>query len=234
MRRVRTRRSTTRIRRRPKRMLMPKSMVPETKYNTLIDVSKSIKNNFFGSTTATLKGVNNFYTDIISGISKGTDDNQRIGDRIYVKFMTIHLFIQGCTEATGYDNVLNFLIRVFVHNSRLAAGTDITNFFRGVSISPITHLKPDRRNSTVWFDKYYPMITASGVLASSKGAGPIRIVKIKLPIYRNVNFDSSGLTKDDNSLYSLSVAGYNMAGAADTAKQVACMDVCIRTYFTDS
>lgn len=235
MRRVK-RRSTVRIRRRSRRrrVLLPKSMMPEVKYATYIDVAKSIKNNFTTTASGDLLGHNQFYTDIFSIITKGTNDQNRIGDRIFVKFITIHIFVQGCIDATTPDTVTNFLLRLFVHNARQTAGTTIPNFFRGLSVSPITHLKPDRRNLTVWYDKMYPMICQSSFTAATKGAGAMRLIKVKLPVYRQITFDTNNSTKDENSVYSISMAGYNMAGAADTAKQMACMDVCYRIYFTDT
>lgn len=231
MRRVR-RRSV--VRRRKTRIMMPKSMMPETKYATYIDISKSIKNNFFSTPVATLDGINNFYSDFFSSITKGTDDSQRVGDRIFVKFITIQLLIQGCGDIVSPDNVYNFLVRVLIHNGRFTAGTTLNNFFRGTSASPITHLKPDRRNVTVWHDKTHLMTNGNGLNGVNKGAGAMKLIKIKLPVYRNINYDSTGLSKDDNDVYSLSVAAYNMAGAAGFLKQCACMDLCIRTYFTDA
>jgi len=228
------RRSVVR-RRRKVRIKLPKSLVPEVKYLTKLDNSKSIKNNFFNSATSTLDGINNFYSDIFSLITKGTDDNNRVGDRIFVKFLTIHLYIQGCGDPVTPDPVYNFLIRVIVHNARFTAGSGIAVFFRGGSTTPLTHCKPDRRNFTVWYDKMFIMNNMNGFNAATNlGAGPIKIVKIKLPVYRNVGFDIAGATKDDNSVYSLSVGAYNMSGASGTLKQCACMDVCIRPYFTDS
>lgn len=233
MRRTRRRRPLIR-RRRKSRIMMPKSMVPETKYHTLIDVAKSIKNNFFTTQTGTLAGMNNYYPDIFSNIVKGTDDNQRVGDRIFVKFISMQFFIQGCVDLISGDQVFNFLVRILVHNSRIAAGTDIAGFFRGISISPITHLKPDRRNVSIWHDKMHLFRCNSAFNAGTRGAGDLKVIRIKIPVYRNIGYDSLGNTKDDNSTYSMSAAAYNMAGAAQTFKQVACMDVCIRTYFTDS
>lgn len=223
------------VRRRKARIMMPKTMIPETKYLTLNDVSKAIKNNSYNATVSYLDGFNNYYTDLLGNITKGTDDNQRVGDRIFVKFITFHFFIQSCGEAVSPDPIYNYITRAFVHNSRTTAGTNIPNFYRGASVSPLTHLKPDRRNYTIWYDKFYQMINYTGPNAATiRGAGPQRLIKFKLPVYRNVGFDSAGVTKDDNNVYSVSLGGFNLAGATNTFKQMGCMDVCIRVYFTDS
>lgn len=241
MRRRRRPRYTMRRRRtRSVGSLVKRRSSTEVKYLTYIDVNKAVPNTQSLISTSTLQGGCQFAGDIISNIVQGTGDLNRIGDKIYVKYVDFRVCIKPCLQNNAWQP-MDFIYRVLVHNARVAAGTAVPSFWRGAYTIPVTHAWPDRSNNNIYYDRTITAISTSGqspipVLAANPTgiSSNYRLLRFRIPIGRQVTFNSSGNVKDLRDVLTFSVMGYAMKDDADRIGwQTACMDYSYRIYFTD-
>lgn len=215
----------------------------EVKFFTYIDYDKAVPNTQSPSNTSDLSGGTTFAGDIISNITQGTGDNNRIGDKIYVKYIDFKVCIKPCLQNNQWQP-LDFLYRVLIHTARVAAGGVVTNYWRGGYRIPVTHAWPNRAVYNTYYDKIVKSISTSGVtpIPISYTAGqpgePIssnyKMLRFRIPIGRQVAFTPSGTVKEQRDVITFNVLGYAMKDNQDRLNwQTACMDYSYRIYYTD-
>lgn len=240
MRRRRRPRYMARRRTRSVGSLVKRRSSTEVKYFTYIDFNKAVPNTESATATSSLQSTCQFTGDIISNIVQGTGDNNRIGDKIYVKYVDFKVCIKPCLQSSAWQP-MDFMYRVLVHNARVAAGVVVPNFWRGTYRIPLTHAWPDRSQHNIYYDRVITSISTSGqspipVLSSSPTgiSSNYRYFRFRIPIGRQVTFSSTGTVKDTRDVLTFSVMGYAMKDDQDRVGwQTACMDYTYRIYFTD-
>lgn len=242
-----SRRSTLRMRRTTRRTRSVGSIVKrrntsEVKYLTYYDYNKLVPNTerISGATSELYSGCQ-FATNIMKNIVQGTGDNQRVGDRIYVKYIDFKVMIKPCLQSDAWKPC-DFVYRIFIHTANVAAGAVVSNFFKGNLLIPITHGWPDRSQRNIYYDKMVMALSTSGgtpvpvtVAKPGDAYSSMRYVTFRIPVGRQVTFKSDGEPKEARDCISFSVMGYGPRDDQDRLGwQTACMDYTYRIYYTDT
>lgn len=221
---------------------------PEVKFFTYIDYNKAVPNTETLTATSDLLGTTTFAGDIISNITQGTADTNRIGDKIYVKYIDFKVCIKPCLQNNQWQP-MDFLYRVLIHTCRVGAGGYVIGYWRGTYRIPVTHAWPNRANYNTYYDKIVRSISTSGqspvpatypspVPSPAPAGSPIssnyKMLRFRIPIGRQVTFATNGTVKEQRDVITFNVLGYGMRDDQDRAGwQTACMDYSYRIYFTD-
>lgn len=214
----------------------------EVKFFTYIDFNKAVPNTETTAATSDLTASSTFAGDIISNIVQGTADNNRIGDKIYVKYIDFKVCLKPCLQNDQWQPV-DFLYRVLIHTARVAAGVSVPNYWRGTYRISVTHAWPNRAVYNTYYDKTISSICTSGIAPipityttapGSRISSHYKMLRFRIPIGRQISFGPSGTVKEQRDVISFSVLGYAMKDNIDRANwQVACMDYTYRIYYTD-
>lgn len=176
---------------------------------------------------------------MLSGIVQGTSRSQRVGSKIFVKFIRFHFFVRSCPSSDDYL-VSSFLFRILVTNTgsaRITAGTQINDFF-GVSVKRNINGIIDRSNINVLYDRIHlvssPTVTTTTTPYTM--CGGVKAISFTVPINRTVDFvQNSSTVRNDRDYLSLStICGVPGMSIFTNTKQVACFDVNYRVYYTDA
>lgn len=191
--------------------------------------------------------------NIFNGISLGTNYQQRLGNKIYVKFLRVthscylDSFTVGATVYTPNSVGVRLMWTNDVTNPATpsTAGAANTDFYAHNSsckfIQPI-----NRRKYIVYYDKR-KIITSGWPTSSTDVGGQVATwsyrVRVNKTIIYNDSPTTSGAAKEDNMNYNLKaicyIPGYNNAAfQSATSSPVAglspmVLDTVVRTYYTD-
>lgn len=225
------------IRRRARRPTKGKST--EVKYLTLTqqDIPSQIA---YSPATASLFQEQHVFSDHLAYIDQGTNRDQRVGSKIYVKFATFHLWTWACPESFA-QYVDNYHIRCIVSNTgntRVAAGNNIANYFGSLEKRNINGLI-NRSNVTVYHDKIYKV---SGSASNNNPESPDNILGVSrrisftVPIGHLVDYvnDSVIVRNDRDYICLMLIVGCPGMSVETNALQICCTDMTIRYYFTDA
>lgn len=211
---------------------------PEVKYYDYIATDKPHKISANTGTSTNLWDIQHTLSGLLSSIAQGTGRNQRIGNRIYVKFIKFSMWTTGCPGATTY-NVGDFNLRVIVHNTgltRITAGNTISDFFSPAIAKNINGFI-NRTNIYVMHDKTYLFRTGwvTGAINPDNLCGASRKLTFNVPFGRLVEYiDGTSTVKNDRDFISLStIVGCPGMSTATNTTQVACSDISLRIYYTD-
>lgn len=212
---------------------------PEVKYATFYDSDLPHQILTSSSNLTTLWSNQNVISGLLSNIAQGTGRNQRIGNRIYVKFISINIFTRACPSLSTYS-ISDYVLRTIVSDygmDRPSAGTNVNDYF-SPGIKRNIHGLIDRTRFTVLHDKYHYIRSSWATDATLPNAptGSAKVIKLRIPIGRNIEYrDGSTTVKDDkNYLGLMMLAGTPGMTTTLSNYQVACSDIIVRTYFTDA
>lgn len=224
-------------RRRIRRLNKGKST--EVKYLTLTqqDIPSQIT---YSPATATLFAEQHVFSDHLAYIDQGTNRDQRVGSKIYVKFATFHLWTWACPESFEQD-VDNYYLRCIVSNTgntRIAAGAVVPNYFGSLEKRNINGLI-NRSNITVYHDKIYKVSGAAAITnpeSPSNITGNSRRISFTVPIGHLVDYinDSVIVRNDRDYICLMLIVGCPGMSMETNSMQMCCTDMTIRYYFTDA
>lgn len=236
MRRPMRRKSTT-VRRRTRRLTKGKST--EVKYITLTqqDIPSEIA---YNAATDVLYAEQNVFSNHLAYIEQGTNRDQRVGGKIYVKFATFHLWTWACPgdEDTGVDQYYLRCIVSNTGNTRYSAASTVPSYFGSLEKRNINGLI-NRSNITVYHDKIYKVSGSAfptQALAPDNLYGNARRISFTVPIGHVVDYiNDSNIVKNDRDYISLMlIVGLPGMQAATATTQICCTDMTIRYYYTDA
>lgn len=236
MRRRPTRRSTpSRIRRR-----RPLKNTAEVKYATLTvqDLASLIHcssspNNYLYSEQLKI-------TNLFGYITQGTARDTRIGGKLYMKFLTFHIWTRACPDDIDYM-IDHYYLRCIVSNTgsgRVNQNNAIADYFGSSELRNINGLI-DRSKVTVYHDKVYK-VTAGGLGTTGTGetvnCGPSRRISFTVPIGHVVDYiaDSDAVRNDRDYMCLSLLIGVPGMNTTLNGRQIACSDVTMRFYYTDT
>jgi len=239
--RTRMKRSTTRRpRRRYRRRRMRMQNKAEVKYFTYTGFDFACDAAYTADEVETLYGEQHQVSSMLSGIENGAERNQRIGNKIFVKFIRFYMFVRGCPDSSNY-HVGNFLLRVIVSNTgniRVAAGTAINGYFSTSEQRNFNGLI-DRSAVTVYHDRVYN-ITSNGYVTTTATPtsmiGGSRRITFTVPINRTVDYitGTNTVRNDRDQLSLITIVGTPGMNAVTNTNQIACYDLNYRVYYTDA
>lgn len=219
--------------------IVKQSCKPEVKISTISFVDQAIQTFKFATATFDLQSKYTLANDILSNITIGTTQNQRIGNSVFVKKMLFEFWIDLCPKYIDTPSTTvacsTSMIRFIVDDGRSAS---FTNFWRTSVVYPILG-KPDRRLAKVHKDfttNIDCMSAEATTVAGSAivGEGATRRTRFSIYPNRNVTFNAnSGAMKNDSDVYSLRVLGYMPNIPASTNLQTHCLNGRITIYYTD-
>lgn len=219
-----------------KRSYTGRGNATEIKYLTLKSQNQASKLSIATADSNSLFAAQNFVANILDSIPIGNTFSNRIGNKIYVMSINVHMLVYGCPSSTAY-NVGSFLQRHLWHNQRINANNTINGFF-GVDTTINFNSYVDRKSVIVQKDKYF-LIRGSDYATASSGAskhcGACREIEYSIPVNRYVTYTQSGAVKEDRDVYSLAVltASPGMDVNSDLT-QIACWQAKFRVYFKDA
>lgn len=212
----------------------------EVKYLTIQVADLASDISYVATASDALYGPQHKFSNLFGYIAQGTARDQRVGGKIYVKFITFHLFTTGCPESNTYS-VDRYLLRCIVSNTgntRIASGSNIPDYFGHLSEANFNSLI-DRSNITVYHDKTY--IVDSGSFATeasgaSAHCGASRRISFTVPIGHVVDYIADGTTvRNDRDFISLILlVGVPGMATATNDRQICCTDMVARAYYTDA
>lgn len=216
-----------------------RSMQPEVKYFTFVTEEVPSNVTYTSTPSTTMYATNHLISNILGGITLGTSNNQRIGNKIYVKFVQFHIFTHGCPGTSAYS-VDAYNLRVIVANTgqtRVVATNNVNTFF-GAAVKNTFNGLIDRTRVVVKYDKVFrisPGAIPTSALVPDNFCGPSKRISITIPIGKVIEYND-GLTAPKNDADYLSL--YMMTGtpgmnATTNATQIACSDITFRVYYTD-
>lgn len=181
---------------------------------------------------------NQFVYSNILNIAQGTSNGQRIGQKIYVKFIKVRLWVRGCPSSSSY-NVGDYQYRAIVSdtgNLRVASGVTVTGYFK-----PPVHRnifgQIDRSYITPKFDRTYNVSAGwvTGGVDPDAVSGACRMIQFTVPMGRTVEYqgDTTAVKNDKDYLCLMLLAGTPGMSSATDGRQVTCTDMQIRVYYTD-
>jgi len=225
------------IRRRTRRPNKGKST--EVKYITLSqqDIPSQIE---YSAASASLFASQHVFSDHLAYIDQGTNRDQRVGSKIYVKFATFHLWTWACPESFAQD-VDNYFLRCIVSNTgntRVAAASNLPIYFGSLEKRNINGLI-NRSNVTVYHDKMYKISGASSInnpQSPENVLGNCRRISFTVPIGHIVDYvnDSVVVRNDRDYICLMLIVGCAGMSGASNGVQMCCTDMTIRYYFTDA
>lgn len=191
--------------------------------------------------------------NIFNGIGLGTNYEQRLGNKIYVKFMRVThaCYLDSFTVGTTVYSPNSVGVRIMWTNdttapaSPTAAGSANTEFYAHNSTSKF--IQPiNRRKYLVFYDKR-KIITSGWPASPSDVGGQVATwsyrIRVNKTIVYNDTLSTSGQAKEDSMNYNLKaicyIPGYNNAAfqSASTSPVAGLspmvLDTVIRTYYTD-
>jgi len=211
---------------------------PEVKYLTHYLEGHANKVHYASPAVGTLWGEQHVKSNILA-ISQGTGFENRIGQKIYVKFLTVRLWVRACPSADSY-NVGPFSLRCIVSdtgNLRVSEGTTVTGYFKPAIHRNIFGMI-DRSYITPKYDRMYYMTSNSWISTATfpdAFCGPAKMIQFKVPIGRVVEFqgNTTAVKNDKDYLSLMMLVGVPSMSSATNIYQIACTDAQIRVYFTD-
>lgn len=235
MRRRKMRRSV--IRR--KRRTSGGSRKTEVKYISISTIDVPIKITASAAPTSTLYAQNRYAHNILSFIEQGTAADQRIGDRIFLKHITIVATTRGCPALSTYS-VGTYYLRCLLHNTggtRPSITTDIQNFFRTVDKNNFNGIV-DQTKFKLFQDKLVSVKANEGPNWTSLDYthnGPYRRFIMKHTFNKEVIYErGTNEVKNDDCSFDFSILlGVPGAVNANNLRQIACIDMHINVYYTD-
>lgn len=213
---------------------------PEVKYVTIQVPDMAGDISYVATASDVLYGPQHKFSNLFGYIAQGTARDQRVGGKIYVKFITFHLFTRGCPESSSYS-VDMYHLRCIVSNTgntRIASGNNILDYFGHVANRNFNSLI-DRSNITVYHDKTYKISggafpnEASGTYAH---AGPSRRISFTVPIGHVVDYiaDTNTVRNDRDYINLNMLVGVPGMATATNDRQICCTDMTARVYYTDA
>lgn len=194
--------------------------------------------------------------NIFNGIAIGTNYQQRLGNKIFVKFLRVthscyvDPFSIGTPAVTYAPNAVG--LRIMWTNDTTqpatpdAAGNANTDFYAYSSICKF--IQPiNRRKYIVFYDKR-KIIESGWPAGTQDSCGQVASWSYRIPVNKTIVYNdtlsSSGQAKEDNMNYNLKaiayINGYNNAAfrATGTAPvpglSPLVLDTVVRTYYTDA
>lgn len=235
MRRRRTRRAVTTRRRRT----MKASSKPEVKFLTMSINDIPLKIHATNGASA-LYTEQRMFANILGGIVQGTGASQRIGNKIFLKHITVCVLARGCPSANTYS-VGTFYLRSVFHDtggSIKDINVVINDFFRTVDKRNFNGII-DRSAYTIYADKTYRITAYEGPTWTYDDYyhnGPYRRFVTKHTFNKPITYEAGGnIVKDlkDNINYSL-LLGVPGQIPVLNGRQIACADLHVTAYYTDS
>jgi len=171
----------------------------------------------------------------LSTITLGTAKQNRIGTRIFVKSISLKCMAWICPASTDADHYSTVGIRWIVHNAPSSNQQTVDYFWTSTTNNHLMDYV-DRTRWNVYKDKLtilntgYPL---QGTRSTPGGEGNLRVIKMRIPINRHVEYTYEGSIKNDRDIINLAVYGWS-PGDPDNTTQIACYNWVCRIYFTDS
>lgn len=187
----------------------------------------------------TLWNSQRFIGNIFAGIIEGAGRDQRIGHSIFVKHITMTLWIRGCPATEEYS-VGTFYVRCQLANTgatRAAIGSDVAGYFRTIDEINFNGII-DQSEIHLQSDRTYQITAHEGPNWSTIDYtfnGPARRIVYKVPINRTVTYQRDSNTVKDNKdflCFNVLTGGPGMSTATNN-QQIGCMDATVSVYYVD-
>lgn len=212
---------------------------PEVKYFTYLKEDTPSKIAYTGTASKTLYDHQYIFGNMFGGIVAGTANDQRIGNKIYVKFIQFTMFTKACPGTTVFD-IGSYNLRMIVANTgteRIVAGTPVPNFF-GVAVSNSFNNLIDRSRVYTKFDKTFNIPahgSATTSLAPYNTCGASKRLSVTVPIGKVIEYvNGTNSPKNDQDYLGLFLlVGLPGMTTVTNAQQVSCTDIIFRIYYTD-
>jgi len=189
------------------------------------------------------------FSRILEIIPQGVARNNRIGNRIFVKHITLRVWAHTCGFSyLGNNYSINdaFLRLVCTDsdagnpNAAPVVFNVVNNFFSNNTVGKNKILCPiNRRNYQVYYDKVHHVVgtvaNSSVALNANLATGGQIFKTIKIPVNRGVEFTDAGTIKECYDNFTFHAFALMPEYAAYGSGNVApvCLDAMIRIYFTD-
>lgn len=212
---------------------------PEVKYCDISNYDNPLPIQYPTGATTTLYAPQFLASNLLASITQGYARQERIGGKIYVKFIRIHAWVRACPSATQYD-VGDFQLRLIFSNtgnSRFGAGNSIAGYFSSPArINLYSFI--DRSEIYVHSDKFFRIHGGSDstqAVDPFANTGAFRFISYTIPIGRTVDYvGDTDVVKDNKDYICLSalIACPGMSSPTN-GRQIGCLDYNIRVYYTD-
>lgn len=211
---------------------------PEVKSTSNGATDQSVQTYKYTTPTYDLSSFFTHQVDVLSVIQVGTNNNQRIGSKIFVKKILYEIWGDICpkflaTPTTAISCNTTMLRFIFDTNRDLAP----TGYWRNSVVYPIM-ARPDRRavgihlDRTYNIDGYLPGQVSGGV--QQTGLGKTFKKTFTFNLNRSVTFNpNTGQMKNDSDVYTMRMIGYMPNLTSNTSYQTHCVMYRTSIYFTD-
>lgn len=212
---------------------------PEWKIFTANFPSTEITATAVSAATSSCPATTFLKADILNNIVQGTAENQRIGNRIFVKKIQWRFTVYLCPQGNSVS--LNSAAIRFIIGSagwNLTAGTSLSGFF-DTATNTIFDGALNRRkfsffkDKTVHLNSGYPAITTAGGV-NVAGTGMVKRVNLTCNVNKQVKYYPGGANvSDESNSYNLFALGTTPNLGSNVEVRVACMTYRVRIWYTD-
>lgn len=223
-----------RIYRRRRIMRRMRSKKAEVKVMTVHAYNQALQCYNLPSASQSLPNTANFAIDLLSNISKGVENYQRIGDKIFVKKVVFKFYVYSCPANTSYS-VGTFMFRPIIGSWVGPVATAVPYVFKSTSTDLFTNYT-DRSNYIIHHDRVYIVPAYGDATTTTTFKGAMRLITVSLPFNRGVTFNVTGETRLSANRISLGalVSVPNRSALSTPGAQFGCFDYSMRVYYTDS
>lgn len=212
---------------------------PEVKYFTYTKENTPTNVAWPGTASKSIFANNYIVGNMLGGIVVGTGADQRIGNRIYVKFIQFTMFTKACPASSTF-HISSYNLRMIVANTgitRVVAGNDVSNFF-GPSCQNVFNNLIDRTRVYTKFDKTFRITStdsATTALSPYNMCGASKRLSVTVPIGKVIDYNanSTGVKNDQDYLGLYLLGGVPGMSTVTDAQQICCTDIIFRIYYTD-
>lgn len=245
-RRTRRRRSMRRMRR-PARVMgykkryprrykffKPTRPYPEIKHMDIYTVNESISTPTYSTATATMFAADQKIVNPFQRISQGAGAQQRIGQSIFCKYMTLSMRVSNCLASGSalWTSMGHFrLIGLAECNIDTITAADQPAFWSTATTDHSVNL-PFRYNYSIFYDKTFSIMGGINAGNTYPNQGAERFIKIKIPVNKSIKYTAANFPTDDRNQLTFAMYMTIPAYSGDRI-QAACATYRLRMYFTD-
>lgn len=171
---------------------------------------------------------------LLSAIGQGSGSNQRIGNKIFVKAIAVHMTVWLCpaSDDTGtYDTVTLRVLSSGIDSSYL--GNDVNNYWSNYLTTHV-HDYPRRSNYKTYLDKTVTLLANNPISGATRaGKGVMRTFKWQLN-FRNRTVEFKDFNTQPKYLEDrINMVAMAFSPSVADLKQLVCYNANIRIYYTD-
>lgn len=173
---------------------------------------------------------------LLRQIAQGTGQGQRVGNHIFLKYITVKGQMWICPAADDANTYSDIAVRVIVADPLIYAGdSNLANFWATTQENKTLDWV-DRSSWTVFKDKLFILKPAGNIIqgtTKSRMTPGYRPFKMKIVFNRTITYTlAQSLKNIDKDTVNIIMTAYTPGAPLGT--QLACANICATAYYTDA